>query len=632
MGLEYPQIITVGTQGPSGPRGLTGDTGPQGVQGDKGDTGSQGPIGLTGPQGATGATGATGAQGPTGLTGPVSAANIASIRTSSEKPLQNRMPSDKSNFSPGYINYQTGAYVAGGSWAATPFIVANAGGMMVMNYASGVTGLGGMAFYDVNQAYISGIAGTSILANTPFAVPATAAFLRVCFAYNAPQVLAGSLLVITDGSTLPASFVSFEKYAKSETDAVIAASAATLNASIAATETATISVATALTNPLIPAVVNLFDPATITDNVLLHTDGTTPTYSGYYATDFIYCYGLGQVVMSGDIVANTNLISTVFYDVNKSVIGNAGTAIIAAGTPITVPAAAYYLRACYKHTTGSGYNGVNTATLMVVAGATLPASYTAQPKAVYTQVAAQQAILQPLAGKKFYVFGDSISTTFGTQWQNIVTANTGAILGTNDAEGGRCLYQAFTAYSDGTTVNTTTLATALATHDFIVLFLSTNDIRGNGSNYVPLGTTADTPFIPPYVQGGAAPPATFPSTYCAYAQGVIDTIQNAAPTKKLVVVGMYHLDRPAGQTLPSGDYDFTSSNTMIDSFMGALKTICANRGVCFVDLAGRSGINKITLANPDGSPLYLRDHLHPSDTLGFPSVGRQIASALTSAW
>jgi len=59
--------------GPTGPQGLTGDTGASGPTGPTGLTGSTGSVGPTGPQGDTGATGASGPTGPTGIQGDIGA-------------------------------------------------------------------------------------------------------------------------------------------------------------------------------------------------------------------------------------------------------------------------------------------------------------------------------------------------------------------------------------------------------------------------------------------------------------------------------------------------------------------------------------------------------------------------------
>lgn len=614
MGLDYPQIITVGTQGPSGPRGLTGDAGPQGIQGETGATGSQGIQGETGAQGVIGLTGATGAIGATGPTGPVNATTLANVRLSSDRPLRNRCPSPSSAWSAGYIDYTNGTLNAYSTYMATPFIVANAGGQMVMNATPTILGNNGLAFYDANKTYISGITAASLTSGTPFNVPATAAFLRVSFNSSAEI----GVLVITEGATLPASFVSFEHYASSEVDAAVTGgvnrSGAVLSRYIAAT---------------IPGSYNLFDQAAITSGYYINNaTGALVSYGSAYASNYMLCAGQSHITTNA-ILPWGAAFGGAFYDDNLNYLSSAYGSANTSAAPITVPANAVYVRISFLASGNAGGGAAIAASAVtVVNGSTLPTTNVYPLNSPYTRL----GVLQPLFGKKFYVFGDSISTAFGTQWQNIVATQTGAVLGTNDSQSGRTLYQAFTSYSNGTTLNSSGLATALTAHDFIVIFLSTNDIRGNGSGYVTLGTPTDTPVVPLTVQGGTQPSPNYPATYCAYAQGVIDTIQTNAPTKKLIVVGMYHLDRPAGQALPSGDYDFTNVNSEIDSYMAALKTICANRGVCFVDLAGRSGINKITLANPDGSALYLRDHLHPSDTLGFPSVGRQIATALTSAW
>lgn len=84
--VDYPHIITVGTQGPTGPRGPIGATGDKGDTGATGAVGPQGVMGPTGSQGATGpkgdigATGAAGPQGIQGIEGPTGPQGPAGLK------------------------------------------------------------------------------------------------------------------------------------------------------------------------------------------------------------------------------------------------------------------------------------------------------------------------------------------------------------------------------------------------------------------------------------------------------------------------------------------------------------------------------------------------------------------------
>lgn len=200
MAVDYPQIITVGTQGPSGPRGLTGDTGPQGIQGETGAIGPQGPIGATGGQGAIGPQGPTGAIGAMGATGPVGEVSNVSLATSIAAlnlPSINRFDQTKAQ-GPGYINGNNGAFVSNSSGlSASGFINVAGGAMLHMSQ-----GTAAVSFYKGDTSFLDG--DNTTRAAGSLAIPANAAYAKITF-----TATGAATFMVTVDVAIPAFYLTY---------------------------------------------------------------------------------------------------------------------------------------------------------------------------------------------------------------------------------------------------------------------------------------------------------------------------------------------------------------------------------------------------------------------------------------
>lgn len=233
----------------------------------------------------------------------------------------------------------------------------------------------------------------------------------------------------------------------------------------------------------------------------------------------------------------------------------------------------------------------------------------------------------PWKGKKWVNFGDSYSWNFSNIWQNAVAAALGLtplVDGvTQYANGGRSMslshdpsnwiFSDFMTGSGGT-FNAAALAAALSGADLVTIALGTNDANRVAGGY-PLGTPADA------INAGTA---------CGDLNNALTQICLACPTAKIVGIGPLHVQRISGQTLPSGDFDNWYSDATAEAMIAAYKTIYGNFGVGFIDVGHGAGFNRFNIANPDGSALLFRDHLHPS-TLGFtnyyaPYIARNLVN------
>ena len=141
-----------------------------------------------------------------------------------------------------------------------------------------------------------------------------------------------------------------------------------------------------------------------------------------------------------------------------------------------------------------------------------------------------------LAGKRFFVLGDSISskTMANKEWQKVVANRTGLVLSFNDAIPGRHLYEAFSCYgvshpgdqlgaystaipgctSDGGK-DGATLAQNLANSDLALINLGTND------GHEPIGQLGDEPTS---------------GTSQGTLRWIVETLETANPKIRVVIV------------------------------------------------------------------------------------------------
>jgi hypothetical protein len=286
-----------------------------------------------------------------------------------------------------------------------------------------------------------------------------------------------------------------------------------------------------------------------------------------------------------------------------------------------------------------GVRNTDATALMVVEGATLPATYVPYPVQLLStasRFAAIELALKPAKGKVFSVFEDSISANFLDAGQNIITTRLGMVQGVNHSFGGNKMFQIFYNYWTSPNIfkDSNFLADFAGTQMFVV-FLGTNDINsiapyGSG---IPLDAITDTPSpgANPYAAGSGRGLGGYDVSFYAYTMWSLDKMASLFPTIPIVVVTPYHRDRLATYPAPTGGFDFTTTDATTDVVIGALQTICASRGHRCVNLGTLSNFNKYNVENPDGTALMLRDGLHPSDTLGFPAISKPIAISMAEA-
>jgi hypothetical protein len=252
---------------------------------------------------------------------------------------------------------------------------------------------------------------------------------------------------------------------------------------------------------------------------------------------------------------------------------------------------------------------------MIAVGNTLPSTYIAfgydDPATAAAKVSAAIAAAYD-SPNTLGVFGDSISALFNPYWQTPLAAKLGMSFVFNDAHGGRPTSGIFENYGgDGTGTysgtpvggaggvngnwqigQTTghTLAQDLAAVDVLVVWLGTND-----GGYVT-GGTVGTPGDAPS-QGG---------TFCACISWVIQTLQNANPTMRIVWATPYQFNPANGH---GGSSTVAGNTALVNALLGT----CALWGVPVIDMMRNSGINSSNWSTT------LVDGLHPT-TAGFNSL------------
>jgi hypothetical protein len=366
---------------------------------------------------------------------------------------------DPSKLQPGYfLAAGAGTLAGGGSYttlAVTGMMPANAGGSMVT--ATALPALGGndtVSFYDQSGTYLSGLT-SAVAAGATIAIPATAAGVRLTISASD----AGAAMVCF-GTVLPGQYVAGgAPYATNVVDAKLASAISTAASAAAAAVFA-----------VQPQGTNYFDPTQATTGGALETGlvggntiGAIDTSLGsaFMVSGFIpvlpgVTYNLRQPFAAGN-----PQYGVVWYNASR-------VAISATPLPypspqnFTAPAGAAFVRFSDQV--------ANAPTQMWTIGNTAPSSYVpfAQLPRVITQ-----AMVSALNGQAIGVWGDSISSIFSQQWQNVVLARTGATLGFQDARPGRRFDTAFECYG------TVTPGAALGTYSST----STVAAEGGGSSY-----------------------------------------------------------------------------------------------------------------------------------------------------
>jgi hypothetical protein len=197
-----------------------------------------------------------------------------------------------------------------------------------------------------------------------------------------------------------------------------------------------------------------------------------------------------------------------------------------------------------------------------------------------------------LAGRRFFVLGDSISSlsTSGGEWQKIVANRTGLVATYTDAVSGRHLYQAFSCYGvnhPGDPLGTysiaipgcltyggkdgATLAENLADSDLAIIALGTNDEN------VPIGQLGDDPTS---------------GTSEGTLRWIVETIEMANPKIRVVIV------TPQMNTLG------VAANIRLLS--DAEEEYGGSAGIPVVNMFRLSGVNSTNLST------LTRDGIHPT--------------------
>ena len=285
----------------------------------------------------------------------------------------------------------------------------------------------GLAFYDANNAYVSGL-GTTVPAGGTFTCPSGAAgFQATVAAVDVPN------LDIEFGSVLAATYQSPYTYAGNVIDSKITAGQAQTSA-----------LDLGYLNSLFSAPPNLFDSTKITANTLLHTGvgntcGTTETQSSsigwFTSAAFRVLPNVTYTMRLADNDTNPSY-GLVWLDANGNCTGTSVGFPFTAGQNFTSPGTAFFARF-------SGQNGL-LSTQMFTAGTTAPAAYYAAP--VLQTAASTEASVSPLNGLGWMNWGDSISSIFSNKWQTVVTAQTGLNFIAQDARPGRTIGGIFECY------------------------------------------------------------------------------------------------------------------------------------------------------------------------------------------
>lgn len=229
-----------------------------------------------------------------------------------------------------------------------------------------------------------------------------------------------------------------------------------------------------------------------------------------------------------------------------------------------------------------------------------------------------KSVALPLAGKKFAVLGDSISSEFSQAWQKVVAQRTGMTQVVQDARAGRNFYNAFECYGsiypglppgqfDATvgvgnsqTCGTrsfginpgSTLAQTYANVDVLFVELGTNDMMNPA---IPLGNLGDS---------------IYAKTFFGYMRWDVETLLAANPSMRIILVSpQFRGDAAQGTPLAYGN---------------AVAAYGASMGLPVANMASQAGANAITAA------VLLRDGIHPSD-FGFANYYGPVVAQVTLA-
>jgi len=384
---------------------------------------------------------------------------------------------------------------------------------------------------------------------------------------------------------------------------------------------------------------NLFDQTTVNTGYVLQATGLSPL-ANYDCSGFVYVHGVSQIVSNKIFQSFTSATAGAppdiwaFYDgsyaqISSSVDGG-GNVTVNPGTPLAVPAAAYYFRFWWPESDNASHPISST---VVNAGTTVLSPYqayqppstggTTTPSALptdtthWTNLGAMPVGLtsaqitaiantQPLAGAQVAVIGDSISTYtpagMGTlHWQDVAIANLGATLAYDCHWAGRPMSNAL----DNSGENSVPAPTQAIVQgwNYLWLFLGTNMGSATG---VPSATEIGTPAdAPSNVANNNSAQATWAS-FCANFRYVIEQFLAWNPQLRIIWITPYQSARYSG--FGNGALPTAASIAVMQGIATQGKAVCNLYGIPYVDLMNESGMCNLT------NPTFTVDQLHPTAT------------------
>ena len=578
---------------------------------------------------ATIAKGDTGSQG---IPGEVSNATLGAIATKAVTALAPTGLNlfDKTRVVSGYLQNNGVPLSSATSFQTSPFIPVGGATNLLLNIIAYGTASTGLCFYKGDQTFLSMYNTANIAANTAIPIPAGAGWVRFYFPINSGSGITPLVdinVVMAAYEALPGTYQAFGYVNVTTLNAATAAVAA----SIPTAQSAAISTSSALAIATKPAVINLFD-STTAQTGYLNSANTIVNIANFVTSAYINVQGLAFITSNIIVDAIPASASAIFYNADKTVLSSITTPT-AANTPIAVPAGAVWFRFWIATASGSTRpQWYNPATVMLVNGSVLPSTFKAFGYVTFDQLL---SVTQPLVGKKWMPWGDSITAKMTGLYQGDIVAVTGVAIPSQDARGGRRTDQIFemfqvagsptatgnpaTGLSSGGIIDATlpqaagdgsvavgavqinlpgpwpiagqTLAAVLTNVDIVTIFLGTNDTALLSS----LGTIADT--------------ATA-TTYYGYLRAAIEGFLVAKPSIRLVWV------------IPYKNTGLNTTNYPI--VVTAIKAVCAAYGVPFVDLGAVGIVNSLTSAT------MLGDGIHPTATGSHKMLAPCIKAAILS--
>jgi hypothetical protein len=448
----------------------------------------------------------------------------------------------------------------------------------------------GQCYYDAYFNFIS-INQATVAANTAVTPPAGTAFMRFMVAYATNSAGAPAQDINTLMFALGTAAPTFTPYGY--------ASSADVAAVSSAIPPQVVSGINALRS-LLNNQVNLFDQTRFSVGALVSGSGLVQSnVNNYFVTDFMSVLGMSNIVAS-HVQTNGGGFGYVFYKADKTWLSGASV-VVAANTPITVPAGAFYARLQFATA-----DVTNKAQLGIYEGSAIPAAYKSSKYLLQsdTDLLYQRISASPV---RWGVFGDSYSgrEAFNQTWQTVVsqrlqmnqvfqdaiagrkwglpsTASTGATVSGifshygGGAGTGLCDTSGVTGAAGANDEHTfgctqgNTLAQNLANVDVMVVVLGTNDYT------TPLGASTDD---------------VTAQTLYGTVKNALTSLITAKKTMRLLVVG------PAWTTY--------GNKATIAANDAAIQSVCESFAVPYLSMFKNLGMNDINRTS-------VSDGVHPT--------------------